>query len=87
MITSFNQWWQRPLRTRDKIGAVFIGAIGGFWISLLGRLMLGQMPVSFSVLLYWAIGGIIIGIILGALFPRTVSVLLYPFALLGIGGG
>ncbi len=85
MLISFNQWWRRPLRTRDKIGAVFIGAIGGFWVSLLGRLFIGPMPVSFAALAYWAVGGIIMGIILGILFPRVVSVVLYPFAFLGIG--
>ena len=43
------------------------------------------MPVSLTELGYWAVGGIIAGIILGLLFPRVVSVVLYPFALLGIG--
>lgn len=85
MLTSFNQWWRRPLRTRDKIGAVLIGAIGGFWVSFLGRLFVASMPVSLTELGYWAVGGIIAGIILGLLFPRVVSVVLYPFALLGIG--
>lgn len=62
-----------------------IGAVGGFWVSVLGRLLFGPMPVSFTVLVYWAIGGIIAGTILGAIFPRVVSVILYPFSLLGIG--
>jgi len=43
------------------------------------------MPVSFTELGYWAVGGIVVGIILGLLFPRVVSVVLYPFAFLGIG--
>jgi hypothetical protein len=84
MLTSFNQWWHRPLRTRDKVGAVFIGAIGGFWVSLLGRLFLGPMPVSFTELGYWVLGGIVAGTILGILFPRVVSVVLFPFTFLGI---
>ena len=86
MITSFHQWWRRPLRTRDKIGAVFIGAIGGFWVGLLGRLFLGSMPVSITTLIYWGVGGIIVGIILGIIFPRAISIILYPFAFLGISG-
>ena len=85
MLTSFNQWWRRPLRARDKVGAVFIGAIGGFWVGLLGRLFAGPMPASISELAYWAVSGIIAGIILGILFPRVVSVVLYPLTLLGIG--
>lgn len=87
MLTSFNQWWRRPLRRRDRIGAVAIGAIGGFWVGLLGRLMLGPMPVSLATLGYWAIGSIVVGIILGVIFPRAVSVVLYPFSFLGVGSG
>ena len=86
MLTSFNQWWRRPLRKRDRVGAVAIGAIGGFWVGLLGRLMLGSMPVSLSTLGYWAIGSVVVGVVLGVLFPRVVSVVLYPFSFLGVGG-
>lgn len=85
MLTSFNQWWRRPLRTRDRVGAVAIGVIGGFWVALLGRLILGPMPVSFSVLAFWAIWGVVAGAVLGVIFPRIISVILYPFAFLGIG--
>jgi len=67
------------------VGAVLIGAIGGFWVSLLGRLFFGPMPVSLTALAYWAIGGVIVGVILGIIFPRVVSVVLYPFSFLGIG--
>lgn len=77
------QWWRRPLRRRDKVAAVVIGAFVGFWFGLLGRLMLGPMPVSVTTLLWWAAGGIVTGVILGVRFPRAVTILLGPFAMLG----
>ena len=85
MLTSFNQWWRRPLRTRDKVGAVLIGVVGGFVVGLLGRLSLGSMPVSFAELAYWAVGGMIGGMVFGILFPRVVTVVLYPVVFIGSG--
>jgi len=70
---------------RDRVGAVLIGMIGGFWLGLLGRVFFGPMPVSFTALTFWAVGGVIVGAVLGVIFPRVVSVVLYPFAFLGIG--
>lgn len=84
MYTAFVNWWRRPLRTRDRVGAVFIGMIGGFWVAVLGRGLFGPMPVSFTVLGYWALGGIIIGASCGIAFPRLTTVILYPFATTGI---
>ena len=73
------------MRVRDRVGAVVIGMIGGFWLGLLVRVFFGPMPVSFTALAFWAVGGVIVGAILGVIFPRVVSVILYPFAFLGIG--
>jgi hypothetical protein len=85
MLASFNQWWSRPQRTRDRVGAVVIGLLGGFWVALLGRIWFGSMPVSFTALGYWIAGGMVVGALLGMIFPKFVSIVMYPFALLGIG--
>jgi hypothetical protein len=82
---SFVEWWRRPIRTRDRVGAFFVGAFGGFWVGLLGRVFLGAMPVGFTVLAYWALGTAIAGALLGVLMPRVVTVLLYPFSTFGVG--
>ena len=71
------------MRTRDRVAAVFIGIFGGFWIGFLGRLMLVPMPVDFVDLGLWAIGGMITGAVLGVIFPRAVSVALFPFSIFG----
>ena len=85
MLRAFNEWWRQPLRTVDRVGAMGIGAFGGVWIGVLGRMFLGPMPVAFSTLGYWALGSIIVGAVLGIFFPRVVRVVLYPFALFGVG--
>jgi hypothetical protein len=82
---SIREWINRPMRPADRLWAIIIGLIGGFWLGLIVRLSFGPMPVSFQVLGYWIIGGMIVGGVLGYLFPRVVSIILYPFTLLGIG--
>ena len=54
-------------------------------VGLLGRLFLGSMPVSFAELAYLAIGGMIGGMVFGILFPRVVTVVLYPVVFFGSG--
>ena len=85
-MSSFNEYWNRPVTYATRAKGALIGSVGGFWIFLLGRLMFGPMPISLTVLGYWIIAGIITGIILGIIFPRIISLALYPFTLLGIGG-
>ena len=85
MVTKFKEWWSRPVQTKDRVAAAFVGAMGGFWIGILGRLFLGPMPVAFTALGYWAIGSVIVGVILGLFFPKPVTVVLYPFSIFGIG--
>jgi len=63
------QWWRRPLRHQDEGAAVVIGAFVGSWFGLLGRLMLGPMPVPITPLLWWAVGGIVTGDVLAVHFP------------------
>ena len=86
MVKKFKEWWDRPLQSKDRVAAVFIGALGAFWVGTLGRLILGPMPVAMNTLVYWAIASIIVGVILGLLFPKPVTVVLFPFSMFGIGG-
>jgi len=86
MVTKFKEWWHRPIQKKDRILAAVIGGIGGFWIGVLGRISFGSMPVAITTLGYWAIGAIVIGVILGVLFPKPITVVLFPFSIFGIGG-
>jgi hypothetical protein len=60
--------------------AVLIGAFGCFWVAVIGRLVFISGPVDLLVLGYWAVGGAIVGAVLGLLFPRVITVILYPVA-------
>ena len=86
MIAKFKAWWNKPLKPKDRLTAILIGAMGFFWVGIIGLFVFGPTPVSFSTLGYWAVGSIIIGVILGALFPKLVTIILFPFSLFSIGG-
>jgi hypothetical protein len=58
--------------------------MGGFWIGGLGRVIIGPLPVSLSVVATWAFVFVIVGAVLGFLFPKVMSCLLFPFAIFGI---
>jgi len=86
MPSRFSLWWQRPIRSGDRVSAAFVGLFAGFWIGLLGRLILVDGPTSISVLLYWGASIAVVSAILGALFPRHVMIVFYPFTFFGVGG-
>lgn len=86
MPSRFSSWWQRPIRTRDRVSAAFLGLFAGFWIGIIGRLILVEGPNPISILFYWGIAIAFISAILGALFPRHATIVFYPFAFFGISG-
>lgn len=80
----FHKWWNSPITKKDRIKGAFIGAIGCLWIAGIGRVIFGEMPVSISVVGVWALCGSMVGLTLGILFPKTVSVFCFPFSVFGI---
>ena len=81
----FKTWWHRPPTARDRVLGAFVGALAGLWVAVLGRLFLGEMPVSLSTLAELAMIGAGCGVVLGAAFPKIVLILGFPFASLGVG--
>jgi hypothetical protein len=82
---NFARWWHAPVTRRDRTIGAIIGGMGCFWIGILGRLALGPLPVSPSTLGWWALGSILLGVMLGIRFPKIVSVVCFPFS--SFGGG
>jgi len=83
----FRSWWQAPATTKDRVLGATIGGIGGFWIGVLGRIILGPLPVSASILGWWAAGGVTVGVVLGVLFPKVMGCVCFPFSTSGGGVG
>jgi hypothetical protein len=82
---NYVRWRRAPVTRRDRIIGAAIGGMGCFWIGIFGRLALGPLPISLSTLGGWALGSIVLGVALGISFPKSVSVLCFPFS--GFGGG
>ena len=79
------EWWQAPVTPRERRWAMLIGAIGGFWIGALSRMVFGPLPVDLSVIAGWALGGAALGVACGRVLPKATLCVCLPFALLGGG--
>ncbi|NLD15752.1 MAG: hypothetical protein GX665_11815 [Gammaproteobacteria bacterium] len=49
------EWWQSPVTAKDRAVGAVVGGLGGFWIGVLGRIMLGALPVSLGEVAIWAL--------------------------------
>lgn len=82
----FLEWWQRPATRRDRVTGTFVGGFGFLWIGVLGRIMLGPMPISLVDIAWWALASIGVGVVLGVCFPKVITCMCFPFSIFGIGG-
>jgi hypothetical protein len=84
----FGTWWHAPTTRRDRMIGAVSGALGGFWIGCLCRLIIGPLPISLTVVLSWGLGAAFVTAILGVAFPKVVTCVCVPFATLpGLFGG
>ena len=81
----FTEWWSAPNTKKDRVSGAIIGSFGGFWLGALGRIMLGELPVSLSMVGLWALAGAVIFLLLGVAFPKAISCICYPFSTFGVG--
>jgi hypothetical protein len=79
----FSAWWRAPVTWRDRILGAVVGAMGFFWLGVLGRLGVGSLPVSLGTLASWALGVSLVGVALGLRFPKATTCFCFPFALSG----
>jgi len=86
-LQRFRLWWRAPATRKDRIMGVVVGAIGCFWIGVLGRIILGPLPVPVSTLGWWAAASVAIGGVLGVFFPKVVCCVCFPFSTIGGGSG
>lgn len=80
-------WWRIPATAKDRVFGIFVGAWGTFWIGVFAFLAFGPSSASFGFLGMWAASSIVLGILMGALFPKTTTIALFPFIFFGGGPG
>jgi len=83
-LKKYKDWWSAPVNLKSRVYSAILSGMAGFWIAALGRITLGTLPVSLSVIGWFALSGIAIGILFGALFPKTMRLIAFPFAFWGI---
>lgn len=77
------EWWRSPTTAKDRAVGAVVGGFGGFWIGVLGRIVLGALPASLNEVVIWALATAICGIGAGIAFPKPVTVVLFPFSTFG----
>jgi uncharacterized membrane protein len=86
MVNDFKTWWSKPTKAADRIKAMIIGCLAGFWIGLITPFVVISEVVPFSVIGYSILSSIIVMGILGLIFPKIIITIFYPFAYISIGG-
>lgn len=86
-LQRINEWWAAPPTPDDRFKSSILSGFAGFWIGGLGRLIFGPSSTSLEVLFYYALAGIFAGLILGAMFPKVMRIIAFPFTFWGISGG
>lgn len=82
-IRKLREWWSAPATAKDRAVGAVVGGFGGFWIGVLGRMILGALPVSLGEVAIWALATAMCGIGAGIAFPKPVTVILFPFSTFG----
>jgi hypothetical protein len=81
---TFVHWWLAPSTRKDRVRGAIVGSLGSFWIGILGRIILGTLPISISTLGWWALGSVLTGIVLGITFPKVTTCICFPFSIFGV---
>lgn len=86
-LERLQSWWRAPATRKDRLVGAAVGGMSFFWFGLFGRLSLGATPALLSELVAWVLATVVAGVMLGALFPKPISVIGFPFTFLGMSFG
>lgn len=81
----FATWWRAPATRADRLRGMVVGGLGGFWLGVIGRVVAGALPVSLGEAAVWAALGAVLGLAVGARFPKAAACILFPMAIFGGG--
>lgn len=84
-IDRLKAWWHAPTSAKDRVLGIAVGGMGGFWIGVLAFIAFGPSSISFTYLGLWVISSIALGIVAGAIFPKSVTIALFPLTFFGGG--
>jgi hypothetical protein len=82
-FANLRAWWHAPVTRRDRSQGALIGAIGGFWLGVLGFVAVSVLSSGPGLSAWWALSLVVPGAVAGCLVPKPVMVLLFPFACFG----
>lgn len=57
LAKNFSTWWHAPVTRRDRFLGSFVGGVGGFWIGLIGRALVGSSIAGYSNPIAWGHSG------------------------------
>lgn len=86
-LDQFQAWWRAPSTPAERISSIVLGGWAGLWIGGLGRIALGQLPIPLGEVFWAAIAVAVLLAAAGAVFPKLVRCLCFPFAFFGAAGG
>ena len=81
----FGSWWRTPVTPKDRALGVLVGAIGGFCVLAFALMTFGMFSHLSAMSGWWVVPLLLPGSLAGFLFPKHVTVVLFPF--LSVGGG
>lgn len=78
----FKSWWRAPATAKDRLLGAIVGAFAGFWLGLLSSSALAPSFLPHAQFVGIVIAGCALA---GVLFPKTATVVLFPFGVTGGG--
>jgi hypothetical protein len=81
----FLAWWHAPVRTSDRVLGAVVGGWGAALMGFIGTVVVGSSPFSLSTLGWSVLGSALTGVVIGMLWPKLTTAVLFPFTTLGGG--
>jgi len=82
-LESFKIWWHAPIRRRDRVLGALVGGFGCFWLGVLAFVVYGSALGSNASVAAFVAASAVLGVMLGIVFQKAVTVVCFPFATFG----
>ena len=82
---NFSDWWYQPITRKDRWVGAIIGALGSFWLCVIGYAIASYIPKSLFEFTIFLLVPVLVVCMFGYLYPKIVTIIFYPFSIFGIG--